>query len=122
MVDEGGGGIVAEACDESDTNPTLHDVTGVIARTFERDPSPEPSQSAIVCTAEPCAMCASAIVWTEIRRVIFGTPSATLRGSGKLGIDLGIDEVIARSQMRGRIEVIGGVPEDECTALYAADP
>jgi tRNA(adenine34) deaminase len=122
MVDHLSGAIVAEARDDSATGPTLHDVTSAIACTFSRRPPLEPAQLTIISTAEPCPMCAGAIIWAGIRHVVFGTSAATLKSRGKLGIDIGVTEIVARSKSSGRIEIIGGVLEAECDALYTSGP
>lgn len=67
-------------------------------------------------TAEPCAMCAGAIYWANIGRVVFGMTERrllSLTGSDQQNptFDLPCREVFARGQKA--IQVIGPVPEVE---------
>lgn len=67
-------------------------------------------------TAEPCAMCAGAIYWANIGRVVYGMTERRLlelTGSNEQNptFDLPCREVFARGQRN--IEVIGPIPEVE---------
>lgn len=63
-------------------------------------------------TVEPCAMCASAIAWAQIKRVVFGCLDPK-RGAG-LYCKVGDKNT---SLYHPKTEVIGGVLKDECAAL-----
>ena len=70
-------------------------------------------------TAEPCAMCAGAIYWANIGRVVYGMTERRLlelTGSNEQNptFDLPCREVFARGQKA--IEVVGPVPEVEVDA------
>jgi|SRR5579862_354260 len=81
-------------------------------------------------SAEPCAMCAGAIYWTGIGRVVFGLTERRLRemtGSHAENptLDLPCRTVFAAGQRH--IEVVGPLLEDEAAALHvgvwgAAEP
>lgn len=71
-------------------------------------------------TAEPCAMCAGAIYWANIGRVVYGITERRLlelTGSNEQNptFDLPCREVFARGQRK--IEVIGPFPEVEEEAV-----
>ena len=57
-------------------------------------------------TVEPCIMCAGALGWSQISRVVYGTPDE------KRGF-----RTYAPKALHPRCEVIGGVLEQECAAL-----
>jgi tRNA(Arg) A34 adenosine deaminase TadA len=73
-------------------------------------------------SAEPCAMCAGAIYWSGIGRVVYGLSEArllALTGSHPENPTLALPcrEVFARGQRA--IEVIGPLLEDEAAAGHA---
>ena len=65
----------------------------------------------IYVTKEPCAMCAGAMLNARIRRVVFGLPDPR---SGCAG---GAVDITGFPGMLHRVEVTGGVLEDECRTL-----
>jgi tRNA(adenine34) deaminase len=57
-------------------------------------------------TVEPCIMCAGALGWSQISRVVYGAPDE------KRGF-----RAFAPKALHPRCEVLGGVLEQECAAL-----
>ena len=57
-------------------------------------------------TVEPCVMCAGAIFWTQLLRVVYGARDEK-RGCSKTGISL----------YHPKTKIISGVMEDECSQL-----
>lgn len=57
-------------------------------------------------TLEPCVMCAGALGWSQIRKVVFGA-SDPKRGFQR----------IAPQALHPKTEVVSGILEEECTAL-----
>lgn len=57
-------------------------------------------------TLEPCVMCAGALQWAQISRIVFGAYDEK-RGYSKIGQNL----------LHPKTEIIGGVLEDECANL-----
>jgi tRNA(Arg) A34 adenosine deaminase TadA len=73
-------------------------------------------------SAEPCAMCAGAIYWAGIGRVVYGLSEARLRGltgahPENPTLDLPCRTVFAAGQRA--VAVIGPRLEDEAAALHA---
>jgi tRNA(Arg) A34 adenosine deaminase TadA len=73
-------------------------------------------------STEPCAMCAGAIYWAGLARVVFGLREGELRGltgdsSANPTLALPCREVFARGQRP--IEVIGPLLEEEARAVHA---
>jgi tRNA(adenine34) deaminase len=57
-------------------------------------------------TVEPCPMCAGALGWSQMQRVVYGAPDDK-RGYRK----------IAPTALHPKTEVVAGVCEDECREL-----
>lgn len=70
-------------------------------------------QATLYVTVEPCMMCAGAIGWAQIGRVVFGA-SDPRRGYRTLTASAPVPA------LHPRTEVEGGVLEQECTALMKA--
>lgn len=58
-------------------------------------------------TVEPCVMCAGAIGWSQIGRVVYGAADSKR----------GYSTIVAKSPFHPRTEVTGGVLADECAML-----
>lgn len=91
-------------------------------RAASRTHSPAQLRSATLYTsAEPCAMCAGAIYWSGVGRVVYGLSEKRL---GQLTgahdenptLDLPCREVFARGQRP--VEVVGPLLEDEAAAPH----
>ncbi len=65
----------------------------------------------LVVTLEPCTMCAGAAVLARVRRIVLGTwdPKAGATGS--------LRDVVRDRRLNHRVEVVGGVREDECAEV-----
>jgi tRNA(adenine34) deaminase len=68
----------------------------------------------LVVTLEPCTMCAGALVLARVARLVFGAwdPKAGAAGS--------LRDVVRDSRLNHRVEVLGGVREQECGDLLRA--
>lgn len=56
-------------------------------------------------TLEPCQMCAGALYWSQISKIVFGAPDEN-RGYQKMG-----------TQLHPKTQVVSGVLEKECSDL-----
>lgn len=80
------------------------------------------SNCAIYSSAEPCAMCAGAIYWAGIGRVVYGLSERRLKAitgahAENPTLDLPCRTVFAAGQRR--VDVIGPLLEDEAAAIHA---
>jgi tRNA(adenine34) deaminase len=64
-------------------------------------------------TLEPCLMCAAALVHARVRRVVFGAFDPKAGAAG------GIIDAFALKGLNHRVDVFGGVLEQECGALLS---
>ena len=62
-------------------------------------------------TIEPCAMCAGALVWARVDRLVFGAPDPKAGFAGSLG------DLVRDPRLNHRLEVTSGVLEEECGEL-----
>ena len=78
----------------------------------------------LYASTEPCAMCAAAIYWSGIGRVVFGTSAERLNAAARRHpthdahdtLDLPCRAVFAAGQRR--VEVLGPLLEDEAWAVH----
>lgn len=59
-------------------------------------------------TVEPCPMCAAALAWSQVKRVVYGAPDSK-RGYSKF----------TPSLMHPKTEVVGGILADECGKIIS---
>ncbi|HEY6452744.1 MAG TPA: tRNA adenosine(34) deaminase TadA [Steroidobacteraceae bacterium] len=62
-------------------------------------------------TLEPCLMCAAALLQARVRRLVFGAWDAQYGAAGSLL------DVFRLPGLNHRVDVFGGVLEEECNAL-----
>ena len=62
-------------------------------------------------TLEPCIMCAGALVLAKLERLVFGATEPKFGGCGS------IFNIVRERRLNHRVEVTGGVLEDECAGL-----
>jgi tRNA(adenine34) deaminase len=70
--------------------------------------------SVMYVTIEPCAMCAGAVVWARLPRLVYGAtdPKAGAAGS--------VIDVLGEPRFNWNPEVAGGLLADECGALVSS--
>lgn len=70
----------------------------------------------LVSSAEPCPMCASAIAWSGLSKIIYGVSIKTLKAEGFDQIDIGCREILERANHP--IKVIGPRLEKEGRDIF----
>jgi len=118
------GNILAEA---ENTVLTDHDVTGhaetnLVRIASRKYPASVLATATLYTSTEPCAMCAGAIYWSGIARVVYGLSEAGLAqmtGADPENptLDLPARTVLGAGQRA--IEVIGPLLVDEAAAVHA---
>jgi tRNA(Arg) A34 adenosine deaminase TadA len=93
---------------------TGHAETNLVRLASQRFPPEQLSRCSLYSSTEPCAMCAGAIYWSQIGRVVYALSEAdlyTIIGPSPEHLLLPCREVFALS---GRtVQVVGPVPEVE---------
>ena len=105
----------------TDRDVTAHAEMNLIRAASRKFEPGQLKSSTLYASAEPCPMCAAAIVWANIRRVVFGL---SMDGTYEL-YDAGPDDPTLRmnaadvfAEARWPMEVIGPMLEDESRAGF----
>jgi tRNA(Arg) A34 adenosine deaminase TadA len=69
----------------------------------------------VYASGEPCAMCAAAIYWSGVSRVVFAASQADIVATGGTVLPLGVRDVLAGTQPPVRVE--GPLLNDEAVAV-----
>ena len=117
IVDRETGEVLAEGLNRAETNPIWHGETDAIANCAVAHPDVNWTGLALYTTAEPCPMCATAILWSGIPHLVYGTSIETTNEMGFPRSDLHIEEIASRASF-ALPEITAGVLEAECDALY----
>jgi len=124
MVVDRQGRIITEAGNNSlppDGDPTQHAELTAVARAASLLPPGEMVAATLYTSAEPCCMCAGAIYWCNIGRVVYALSEhrlLELTGAHPENptFSLPCREVLARGQRT--IAVLGPALEDEAAAVH----
>ena len=93
---------------ETDNDPTAHAEVVAIRDAAKRLGRWNLSGCELYVTLEPCVMCAGAIVYSRISRVVFGAYDLRF---GACGTALNIAH---NEKLNHRAEIVGGVRNEEC--------
>lgn len=104
--------------EETDADPTAHAEMAAI-RQASRQVGKDLSSRTLVCTHEPCPMCAAAIVWAKIPHVAFGYGIADAIAEGRSQIALSRDKIFDKAVARVAVE--RSVLKEQCAVLYRQD-
>ena len=109
------GAVVARAHNQTVArrDPTAHAELLVVQAALALLHTDRLTDCTLYVTLEPCAQCAGAIVLAKVGRVVFGAydPKAGMAGS--------VGDVLRHHALNHRVEVVGGVDEEECGQLLA---
>jgi len=107
------GTVVARAHNETvkRRDPTAHAELLAVQQALSSLQTDRLSDCTLYVTLEPCAQCAGAMVLAKVGRVVFGAydPKAGMVGS--------VGDLLRHPGLNHRVEVIGGVEEEECSRL-----
>jgi tRNA(Arg) A34 adenosine deaminase TadA len=125
LVADAQGRVVASAGNNSmppEGDPTQHAELAAAALAARHLTPQELAQCTLYTSAEPCCMCAGAVYWTGIGRVVYALSEHALLGltgdhPENPTFSLPCREVFARGQRA--IEVIGPLLEEEAAAPHA---
>lgn len=93
------------------TDPTAHAEMIALSSATEYLGEKYLSGCTLYVTLEPCPMCAGALVWSKIDRVVFGAMDDSAGASGSLF------NITRNKKLNHQIEIIQGVLEQDCKLL-----
>lgn len=93
------------------SDPTAHAEIVAIRAATASSASWRLADATLVVTLEPCVMCAGAILAARIPRVVFGAWDEKAGAAGS------VHDLLRDRRLQHRVEVIGGVEADACSAL-----
>lgn len=96
----------------------MHGELSVIHTLFNNGFDGGSSKLSIYTTAEPCPMCAAAIYWAMIPKVIYGTSIPFLHELFGRQIQVGAEEIFSKTPEFYQCHLIGGVMQKECDQLF----
>ena len=96
---------------EKRNDPTGHAEIVAIKKACKKRRSWRLEDCTIYVTVEPCSMCAGALLWTRIKRIVFGAFDAK---GGALGSSYNLFE---QKNLNHKAEITSGVLEDECSKI-----
>ncbi len=110
--------IVQETMDESvpSSDPTWHAELSVISTYCRTNQRFALDGYTLYTSAEPCAMCAGAIHWARISRVVFSVSQAMLQNLSGGNPKAGCAEIL--NSGRQRVEIIGPLLPMEGLAVF----
>src|SRR3989449_10342955 len=92
-------------------DPTAHAELLAVQQALSLLQTDRLSDCTLYVTLEPCAQCAGAIVLAKVGRVVFGAYDP------KAGMASSVGDLLRHPGLNHRVEVIGGVEEEECGRL-----
>lgn len=109
--------IIAKAHDRENTeqDPTSHAELNVLRLAVQRY-GKQLNDCILISTHEPCPMCATAIVWANLRGIVYSVSIKEAIKLGRTRIDISCEEIIRRAQ--AKIWIIKGVLKEQCIKLY----
>jgi tRNA(Arg) A34 adenosine deaminase TadA len=113
-----GNQVLARAHDTGivERDPSLHAEVNAIRAAVRVAGASDLSGAVLFSSCEPCPMCSSLAVWANLSAIVFGASIEKTALRGKARICVPAREIVERSPVR--MEIIPGVLESECLALY----
>ena len=124
LVADEHGRVISEAGNNSmppEGDPTQHAELVAVAQAARRRSPQELARATLYTSAEPCCMCAGAVYWTGVGRVVYALSEHALLGltgdhPENPTFSLPCREVFARGQRA--VQVLGPLLEDEAAAAH----
>ena len=108
-----GGEVLARAHNltVSENDPTAHAEVLALRAAAKEIGNYRLAGTVLYVTVEPCPMCAGALVWARVGRLVYGAADPKAGGAGSL-FNIPEDE-----RLNHRVEVTSNIMEEECKAV-----
>lgn len=94
-----------------DIDPTAHAEIVALRQAAQVIGNYRLTGTVLYSTVEPCAMCAGALVWARVAKLVYG---ARDEKAGAVDSRFGI---CRHAELNHRLEVVGGVLQEDCASL-----
>ncbi len=98
---------------EKSNDPTSHAEINAIRKACKKLGSWRLEDCTIYVTIEPCSMCAGTLLWTRIKKIVYGAPD--LKG-GALASSFNLFDV---KNINHHPEIVGGILQEECGRMMS---
>jgi tRNA(adenine34) deaminase len=95
----------------SEHDPTAHAEIRALRNAATRLGNYRLLDTTLYVTLEPCVMCAGAIIHARVNRVVYGAADPKTGAAGS------VFDILNSEQHNHRVQITGGVLEQECSAL-----
>ena len=99
---------------EKTNDPTSHAEIVAIRKACKKLNSWRLEECTIYVTIEPCSMCAGTLLWTRIKKIVYGAKEPK---GGAICSSFSLFEV---KNINHHPEILGGVLENECSSLITS--
>ena len=110
--------ILLTSVNSAHNHPLMHGELSVINDLFNSGFNQDVSKLSLYTTAEPCPMCAAAIYWAMIPKVIYGTSIAFLHELFGRQIQVNAKDILSKTPDFYNCHLVGGIMEEECDQLF----
>ena len=97
-------------------DPTYHAELGLIRDFCTKEKRSDLSEYTLYTSCEPCCMCAGAMVWSFLGRMVYSLSHEELANIAGFNIMIGSEEIFLKSP--NRPQVVSGVRKDEAVEIY----
>ena len=111
------GTILAKGVNQTFSNPLLHGEISCINNYIAQNGNKNWADAVLYTTGEPCPMCMSALIWTGIGGVVYGSSAASIKKSGIDIFSFSAKDINQGSNF-SQTQLLGGILEPECDALF----
>lgn len=115
---ERNGQIVMEAENtvNTDRDCTAHAELNLVRKAYPELSQKMLSECTLYTSTEPCPMCAGAIFWAGIPRIVYSAPASGLMGITGYGIPVSSTELLGNASQP--VEIVGPILESEGMELH----